>query len=683
MRLVNANPAPNAVGLEELPGKVNYFTGKDPKQWRKGIATYAKVKYREIYPGIDLVYYGNQRQLEYDLVVAPGADPRVIRMAFDGVGPLRVDKGGGMALPTAGGELRQRAPVVYQESAAGRKSVAGRFVITGEREVGFEVGPYDRSRPLVIDPVLAYSTYLGGSFGEYPGGIAVDAVGAAYVTGQSESFDFPGIAPLNGNRGIYKSANGGGSWNNSGAGLTTPQVLALAIDPSTPATLYAGTNSGIFKSSDNGANWTLSNTGISDLPFVTDLSISPANPSILYAAVSAFPTNSIYKSTNGGGNWTAVDTGLPSERYLQDLAIDPANASTVYAVVADSTTGRVFKTTDGGANWSLANSGISDYVVALGIDPVATSTLYAATVNGVFKSTNGGVSWNPGNEGLTGFAVGFAINPAAPSTIYAACTDGIFKSTNGGGNWAPVHTGLPANTRAEALAIDPVSPSTLYAAVFDNLASTGLGVFKTTNGGGSWSPGNSGILSNHIRTLAVNPINPAIVYAGAGADLLAFAAKLNPAGSALVYSTYLGGGGFAHGADIAVDPGGNAYLTGGASLRFPITPGAYFSDLGSSFAVKLNASGSLAYSTLLPDGDGHTTSDAIATDGAGKMYLAGYTGATDFPATPGAYRSAANGGTCNAPSSDPCNDGFFMRLNPAGGGDIRSTIFDLPRWKPR
>jgi uncharacterized repeat protein (TIGR01451 family) len=672
MRLAGANPAPKAIGLEELPGKVNYFIGKDPKKWRQGIATYAKVKYREVYPGVDLVYYGNQRQLEYDLVVAPGADPQVIHLAFDGVGRMSVDGQGELVMPTRGGELRQRKPYTYQETATGRKEVASRFVLTGERELRFEIGPHDRNLQLVIDPALVYSTYLGGSFSDYPGGIAVDSAGAAYVTGESESFDFPGITPINGNRGVYKSTNGGGNWNGSGTGLIRPFVNALAIDPATPATLYAGTYDGVFKSANSGGSWSASNNGLPDFAFINDIVISPVNPSILYAAVSGFPDNGVFKSANGGGSWSAVNTGLPADRFVHDLAINPADPSTVYAVVFDSSIelDKVYKTTNGGGSWNLASTGLGDFVGCLAVDPVTTSTLYVSTSAGVFKSTNSGDAWSLSNTGLTGFVIDFAINPASPSTVYGACTDGIFKSANGGGSWGPVNAGLPANARATVLAIDPVNPSTLYASIYDNTTFRGIGLFKTTNGGGGWSLSSSGVLSNSIQALAVNPVNPAIVYAGADAGRFAFAAKLNPAGSALLYSTYLGGDGYSSSSDIAVDSNGNAYLTGGAaSFDFPTTPGAYFTGtgFGGTFATKLNAGGAIAYSTLIPEGNGFVGSFAIATDSAGRMYIAGNTNATDFPVTSGAAQTTAGGGVC-PPFNDPCADGFFMKINPAGGG---------------
>src|SRR5947207_3244695 len=190
MKLVGANQAAKVTALDELPGKSNYFIGNDPKKWRTDVPTYGKVKYEGVYPGIDLVYYGNQRQLEYDFVVAPGADPNRIVLGFQGAERLEINAEGELVLHAAGGAIRQRVPVIYQEINGVRTKIEGRYVLKDAHRVGFQVAAYDQSRPLVIDPTLVYSTYLGGSGGDVGHGIAVDAAGAAYVTGLTGSADF-------------------------------------------------------------------------------------------------------------------------------------------------------------------------------------------------------------------------------------------------------------------------------------------------------------------------------------------------------------------------------------------------------------------------------------------------------------------------------------------------------------
>ena len=190
MTLAGANRAPSAAGLDELPGKVNYFIGKDPKTWRTNIPTYGKVRYAAVYRGIDLVYYGNGRQLEYDFIVAPGADPGVITLAFEGADALELGTEGDLVLHTRGGELRLRKPLIYQEVGGAKRSVAGGYVVKGGGGVGFQVAAYDGTKPLIIDPVLVYSTYLGGSGEDNGSGIAADATGI-YLAGLTVSPEFP------------------------------------------------------------------------------------------------------------------------------------------------------------------------------------------------------------------------------------------------------------------------------------------------------------------------------------------------------------------------------------------------------------------------------------------------------------------------------------------------------------
>src|SRR5712692_937462 len=204
MKLRNANPAAKVTGLDELAGTSNYFIGNDPTKWRTNVPTYEKVKYEGIYSGIDLVYYGNQRQLEYDFIVAPGADPR--RIAFDvrGAKRIRQDVHGDLVLrmQMGEGEIRWHKPVVYHEKDGARQLVAARYAITDTNRVGFELSKYDESLPLYIDPLI-YSTFLGGSGDDIGLGIALDSSGNAYVSGQTGSADFPTMNPL-------QPANAGG-----------------------------------------------------------------------------------------------------------------------------------------------------------------------------------------------------------------------------------------------------------------------------------------------------------------------------------------------------------------------------------------------------------------------------------------------------------------------------------------
>jgi len=183
VKLLGANAAPQLTGSQELLGVSNYFVGNDPAKWRTRIPNYRKVTEREVYPGIDTVYYGTQRQLEYDFMVAPGADPCLIQFAMDGAEYLRTDAQGNLLVGVPGGEVRLHKPVAYQEASGAREEVAANYVLTGSHRVAFKVGNYNPARPLIIDPILSYSTYLSGSNIDGANAIAVAPDGTAFVTG--------------------------------------------------------------------------------------------------------------------------------------------------------------------------------------------------------------------------------------------------------------------------------------------------------------------------------------------------------------------------------------------------------------------------------------------------------------------------------------------------------------------
>ena len=191
MKLPGANPSPRIVGLEELPGKSNYLIGNDRSKWRTNVSQYAKVKYESVYSGIDMVFYGNEQHLEYDFNIAPGSDPANIKLEFKGAKNLSVDTNGELVLRTEQGEIRQRKPFLYQQFDDERREVSGRYVKKGKYQVGFEIAEYDHARTLVIDPVLVYSTYLGGGADDQGFDIAIDAAGNSYVTGYTLSANLP------------------------------------------------------------------------------------------------------------------------------------------------------------------------------------------------------------------------------------------------------------------------------------------------------------------------------------------------------------------------------------------------------------------------------------------------------------------------------------------------------------
>jgi hypothetical protein len=191
MKLAGANPAPRVFGRELLPGKSNYLIGNDPAKWRTDVPHYAKVEYEDVYPGVNLVYYGNQQQLEYDFIVAPGADPRAIKLTFEGAERVEIDAEGDLVLRAGGGQVVMRRPFIYQDVDGTRREIEGGYRLVGKNEAAFHLDAYDRDKPLVIDPILNYSTYFGGGSDENAHRIAVDSLGNAYVTGYTTSANLP------------------------------------------------------------------------------------------------------------------------------------------------------------------------------------------------------------------------------------------------------------------------------------------------------------------------------------------------------------------------------------------------------------------------------------------------------------------------------------------------------------
>ena len=210
--LRGAASSPSIEGVDRLPAKSNYFIGNDPNRWRTEVPNYARIELKNVYPGIDLIYHGVERgQLEYDFRLAPGADPKLVRLSFKGGKRLALDRDGNLVVSVGNSKLIERAPVIYQGDGGERRTVAGRWVLRGADTAGFRLARYDRRRPIVIDPVLVYSSYLGGSGGDSGHGIAVDSSGDAYVTGQTFSTDFPTTS------GVFQTSNNGTSQSASNA----------------------------------------------------------------------------------------------------------------------------------------------------------------------------------------------------------------------------------------------------------------------------------------------------------------------------------------------------------------------------------------------------------------------------------------------------------------------------------
>jgi len=289
MQLVGANNEAPVMGLEELPGKVNYFIGNNPATWRTNIPTYAKVRYRDVYPDIDLIYYGNQGQLEYDFVVAPGADPELLRLEFRGVDGLKLDAEGNLILQTEYGQVIQRAPIIYQETDGVKHEISGRYILKDESQVGFHVEPYDVHQPLIIDPLVEYGTYLGGSGSDVGYDIKVDVDGNAYVTGYTSSLNFPTANP-------FQATNSSSS----------SDVFVSKLNSDGDTLLYSTYIGG--DSNDYGYGIDVDANGDAHITGYTTSSSS----------TGGFPTTNPIQATHGGGpnNWDAFVVQLNATGVL-------------------------------------------------------------------------------------------------------------------------------------------------------------------------------------------------------------------------------------------------------------------------------------------------------------------------------------------------------------------------------
>jgi Calx-beta domain-containing protein/carboxypeptidase family protein/beta-propeller repeat-containing protein len=626
LRMIGANSNAGVEGQDELPGKINYFIGNDPEKWRRNIPTYRKVHYESVYPGIDMVYYGNQRELEYDFVVAAGANPTAIKFRVEGADKIHLDKSGNLLFALKQDEIQLKKPSLYQLTAEGeRREVKGEYVIDGN-EVGIKVHAFDSNKPLVIDPVLSYSTFLGAGSSEWAYGIAVDSQGSAYVTGTTNSSGFPttpGAFKTNttgfggafvtkldptGSFLVYSTYISGTNSSATGTAIAidsagNAHVTGYTSGTDFPTVNALKTSANLFKTTNSAATWSNNNTGLDgDVP---TLAIAPNAPNTLYAG----SLGGVFRSADGGATWVKpAGTGLPAFPFTTALAVDPTNASVVYVGFI---TGGFYKSSNAGETFTPVNIPLSvGAAFSIAFDPVTPSTMYVGSSVGLFKSTDSGSTWTPQNNfGLSTApnVRALAIDPNSTSTIYAGTfSNGLFKTTNAGSSWTAMNTGMGGNspTTIFAIAIDPFDSSTIYtghgssggmnkstnggsswtpvtsgvpsfpvtALVADKTnagtvyaATNGAGVIKTTNGGANWTNANNSLWKVNVLSLVAHPSNSSILYAGALAGSGsddAFVTKLNASGSGLLFSTYLGGSSTENGYGIALDSGGNIYVAG-------------------------------------------------------------------------------------------------------------------------
>ena len=357
MRLVGADADAKLTGLEQQAAMVNYFRGNDPKLWHTQIPTFARVKAARVYPGVDLVYYGNQRQLEFDFVVAPGADPNQIALKFEGAEKVEINASGQLVLTTSGGQILQHKPVIYQEVDGVRHEISGGYVLQNKQQVGFQVASYDHTQPLVIDPTLSYSTYLGGSDADQGNDITVDAAGNVYVTGETRSANFPTASPYQATKAAGRDA------------FVTKFNPAGAVIFST----YFGGSGG---NGTTGSGIALDSSGNIYITGFTDSTGLPVTPGAFRTAATAFGYGYCTKF-NPTGSALVYCTYL--DGYGHGIAVDANNfayiAGQTATVAVPMTNG--FQTVYGGQSGSGNGDG---YVVKL--NATGTAQLYSTYIGG-------------------------------------------------------------------------------------------------------------------------------------------------------------------------------------------------------------------------------------------------------------------------------------------------------------
>ncbi|HWQ31953.1 MAG TPA: SBBP repeat-containing protein [Blastocatellia bacterium] len=631
LRLARANAAAQFTGLDELPGRSSYFIGNDPAQWRTNVVSYARVECRDVYPGVNLVYYSREREPEYDFVVAPGADPQAIRLQPDGARSVRIDHNGDLLLRLGSGEIRQHKPLVYQERDGQRQIIPARYVISrrhGRTEIGFAIGAYDPTRTLVIDPVLSYSGYLGGSGIDIAKGVAVDASGNIYVAGFTQSANFPGAVRLpsgssatNGDAFVIK-LNSAGSviYSVYIGGSSADSANDLAIDVSGNAYLTGQTQS---------ANFPTVNAQQSSFGGGT---CNPGSFTCFDAFVVRLNAagNQLLYSTYLGGS--GDDAGL-------GIAVDGAGSAVVTGqAAAGFPLKNAVRNTFGGGTCGSRDcyDGFAARYDAAG------AMTYATYLGGQSDDTGRGVAIDSaGNACVTGYtrSTNFPV-VAALQSASGGNNDVFVTKLNASGSQIVYSTYLGGSFDDEG-----------YGIAVDSAGNAYLSGVTSSSGAGGTTP-----------FPVKNPVQA--TYGGGGRD--AFIAKLSASGGALVYSTWYGGSGDDYGARIAVDATGSAFVTGNTfSTNFPlenIVPNAAGSG-SDAFVVRLNAAGSARLFSTLLGGNGDDYGNAIAADGAGNVYVAGDTGSTSLPIA--AATQSVPGGIV---------DGFLARLDTSRNVTSFTTV---------
>ena len=598
MKLVEGNPNPKIEGSDELPGKSNYFIGNNPKNWRVNVPNFGRVSYREVYPGVDVVYYGRQRQLENDFVVGPGFDPKMIKLSFDGANKIGIDATGNLVLETASGQLELQKPVAYQEVDGSRQEIAVKYDLVAaalaprkqrspvsNQFVGFEVGSYDHTAPLIIDPVLVFSSsVLDGAGNDTANSITVDAAGNAYVTGDTASANFPTVNPiqasLNGTQDAFVS-----KFNAAGSALIYSTYLGGS----------AGFENGWDIAVDAGGNaYVAGRTTSTDFPVTVATAFQPTK-STNNTVDAGFVTR---LSTTGGLFYSTYLTG-PQGSSAFGMATDGAGNAYV-----TGRTGTGFPVTASAFESTAFNTG---FLTKLNTNASGAASLVYSTF-----------------LGPTGFAEGHAIAVDASGNAYITgrtsstsfTSAGAFQTSFGGGSSDAFVEKFNTNLSGAASRIYSTYLGGGGQDFGGNPTPAGSKAIAIDTAGNAYITGQT-TSTNFPTANAFQPAN--------GGNTDGFLTKLNAAGSALIYSTYLGGNGSNsdEGRSVAVNVVGNAYVTGLTnSANFPTASPLATADgtTGGAFLAKFTPLGNpLVYSTRF--GQAADQGLGVAVDGAGNAFV--------------------------------------------------------------
>lgn len=554
-------------GTDPLSTVTKYLVGGDPGIWSKNVPNYGRVRYSGLYPGIDAVYYGKQGQLEYDLIVAPGADPSRARFRVQGAKALSVDPNGDLVIDLEGGQICQHHPVVYQEYGGHRREISSRYVLAGGTRVGFTLGGYNPDQPLVIDPVLTYSTYLGGTSEDKGSAIAVDGSGNAYITGTTSSQSFPGT----------KAQPVAISY----AFLTKVSAAGDQI----PFSYYIGGPTGYTQ----GLGVAVAGNNV----YLTGITSSP----------DFFTSAAIKSAVTGSSDAYVIKMSIDGTAVSYSTLLGGSDGEFGYAITADA---------DGNA-YICGMTQSSDFPSTNGAQRTyggGIADSFVAKLDSSGKLVFGTYIGGRGDDRASAIAVDSSRN------VYLA---GYTTSSD-------FPKALYQNLGAFAVKLSPDGSSFVYSLVF-GASSAAQGIAVDT-AGAAYMVG----YSRKQNGWPAQPGGFQSTYGGGSND--AFVTKINPAGNALVYSTYLGGSGDESANAVSIDAAGNAYVAGETtSPNFPIVNGLQPQLAGAknAFLAVLNSGGTaLTYSTFL-GGSGSDSATGIALGLSGSAYLTGFTNSLNFP----------------------------------------------------